>query len=95
MTASLLLLALIAFSAIGTSYIAHRLPRSAILTMMAFAGVTLVVFIAASVHAANVGEADGLGYAMAMWFLVTPLSLIGTPFCVGIVIGAAVGLARK
>ncbi|SEI23324.1 hypothetical protein SAMN05216367_5753 [Tardiphaga sp. OK245] len=91
----LLFVALTVLPAVAVSYAAQRLPRGIRWLKVAVAGVLLAVFVTSFLQSQSASEADGKGYAVLMQLLVSPLSMIGMPICVGVIFGALVGLNRR
>lgn len=93
MAITLLLISLAVFPALGLAYTARRLPRGVTWAIVLAAGL-LSGFVISMLAAHDMSEADGKGYVMAMLLVVMPLSIIGTPICIGLVVGAMLGLNR-
>ncbi|WP_441228141.1 hypothetical protein AB7813_12805 [Tardiphaga sp. 20_F10_N6_6] len=87
--------ALTVLPAVAVGYTAQRLPSSITWLKVSVAAVLLAVFVTSFLQSQSSSEADGKGYAVLMQLLVSPLSMIGMPICVGVIFGALVGLNRK
>jgi hypothetical protein len=94
MAITLLLISLAVFPALGLAYTARRLPRGVTWAIIVLAAGLLSAFVISMLAAHDMSEADGKGYVMAMLLVVMPLSIIGTPICIGLIVGAMLGLNR-
>lgn len=95
MSILLLFIALTLLPAVAVAYTAQRLPRGITWLKVAVAGILLAAFLTSFLQAQSASEADGEGYVVLMQLLVSPLLMIGMPICVGVIIGAFVGLNRR
>jgi hypothetical protein len=91
MAFAFVILALLVLPAIAIESMARRFSRQVLIATMTFAGIFLAILVLGTTFAVCTGN---LPFTVALLFLAKPL-FMGAAICVGVVIGALVGLTRN